>query len=112
MPLAVSIDNMVACVQREIGFRARVYPRWVSQGKLKAETAAMEQERMAAVLEALEELRLARAFQAAMIADMAAGELVTINGAAYPRSMEAWLAWCAPRHAPLTLGQKVGAGNG
>ena len=62
MPLAVSIDNMVSSVRREVGFRERVYPRWITQGKLTAETASTELDRMRAVLEALEELRLARDF--------------------------------------------------
>lgn len=43
----VTIQEQVACAEREVRMRARVYPRWVQQGrmspaKMKAETAAME----------------------------------------------------------------------
>lgn len=103
MPLAVSIEQMEKCVQRELGFRQAVYPRWVSQGKMRPEKSAEELERMEAVLEALQELRLARAFYAAANAPNCSKPLLDNAEAA-----AAWLAWCAPRHAPLTLGQKVG----
>ena len=94
MPLAVSIDNMVASVQREIGFRRKVYPRWVQQKKMRPETAPMEIERMEAVLEALEELRLARGFYVAC----AEHGITSLQAAEY------WALWMAPRHAPLTQG--------
>lgn len=35
-------EQLVACVDREIAFRARVYPRWVATKKL-TQTAADEQ---------------------------------------------------------------------
>jgi hypothetical protein len=98
MPLAISIEQMEKCVERELGFRRGVYPRWVSQGKMRPEKAAEELERMAAVLEALQELRLARAFSQARES----------HGIESRIAMDAWAAWIAPRHAPLTLGQKVG----
>ena len=60
MPLAITIDAMAAEVRRELGFRERVYPRWVSQGKIQPGKAAEQTERMEAMLEALEELRLLR----------------------------------------------------
>lgn len=103
MPLAVSIDNMVSEVARELNFRGRVYPRWISQGKIRAETAAGQMERMKAVLEALEELRLARAFLA--VAKRPDSDLIFDR-----REVEdAWKAWYAPRYAPLTQGTQIGA---
>ena len=63
MPLAVSIEAMASEVRRELGFRARVYPRWVAQGKLRAEASAAQTERMQALLEVLEEVRLLRALE-------------------------------------------------
>lgn len=46
----VSLEEQIACVERELEFRSRVYPRWVADGKLKSGTAALEMERMRAVL--------------------------------------------------------------
>lgn len=103
MPLAISIDNMVSEVARELNFRGRVYPRWVTQGKIRPEKAADQIERMKAVLEALEELRLARAFFAAATP---AGADLTFDNAGI---QQAWRAWCAPRYAPLTQGTQIGA---
>lgn len=55
MTEAVSLDDQIACVKREIGMRERVYPRWVEQGRMKAEAAAKETANMKAVLATLEE---------------------------------------------------------
>jgi len=46
---APSFAELVACVDREIGFRAKVYKRWVEQGKLTATQAELELVRMRAV---------------------------------------------------------------
>ena len=100
MPVAVSIDNMVSAVRREIGFRQRVYPRWVSQGKMKAETSAVEIERMEAVLEALEELRYARAFLAVGASQVLGAEAI-----------HAWKSWAAFR-GRLTHGAHAEASDG
>jgi predicted DNA-binding protein (UPF0251 family) len=59
----IGLEAMLACVDREIAMRARVYPRWVNQSppKMTPKTAAQEQARMRAVREALldaEALRL------------------------------------------------------
>ena len=51
--MTVTIDQMIACAVREIGFRKRVYPRWVSQNKLTQKAADTELERMTAILELL-----------------------------------------------------------
>lgn len=44
---APTIEQQIACVEREVKMRQRVYPRWVaagnmSQGKADAELAAMQ----------------------------------------------------------------------
>jgi hypothetical protein len=46
----VSIDDQIACVEREIGFRERVYPRWVEQKKMTQRVMERELLRMRAVL--------------------------------------------------------------
>lgn len=53
----VSLEDQISCVQRELGMRGRVYPRWIKAGKLNAEAAQEEMERMQAVLETLLRLR-------------------------------------------------------
>ena len=52
------IDAQLACVKREIGFRKRVYPRQISQGKITRADADREIATMQAVLGSLETLRL------------------------------------------------------
>lgn len=49
----VSLDDMIACVKREIQLRRRVYPRWVQNGNMKQSTADEEIRRMEAVLHRL-----------------------------------------------------------
>lgn len=48
-----TIEDQVACVEREIRQRHRVYGRLVSSGKLRKETADREIAAMQAVLETL-----------------------------------------------------------
>ena len=45
----VSVAEMLACVDREIGLREKVYPRFVLSGKLTQVNANRELERMRAV---------------------------------------------------------------
>ncbi len=45
----VTIAEQVACVDRELGMRNRVYPRWVKAGKLTQTAADLEISRMTAV---------------------------------------------------------------
>lgn len=52
----VPLADQIASVRREIGMRARVYPAWVRNGKLKPDVAEHEQRAMQAVLETLERL--------------------------------------------------------
>lgn len=55
--IEISLDDQIASVAREIAMRERVYPRWVSAGKMKQATAEAEIERMKAVLATLKGLR-------------------------------------------------------
>ncbi len=47
----VTFEQMVTCVDREIGLREKHYPRWVAQKKLLQSAADMELLRMKAVRE-------------------------------------------------------------
>lgn len=53
----VQLTDQIACVERELKMRRRVYPRWVSQGKLQQVGADLELQRMTAVLRSLVALR-------------------------------------------------------
>jgi len=52
-----SLDDQVACVEREIGYRERVYPRRVTAGQMTPALADRELRRMRAVLETLRRFR-------------------------------------------------------
>jgi hypothetical protein len=49
----ISLIEQITCVRREIGYRERVYPRWVAANKLKPDKAAYELAAMKAVLSTL-----------------------------------------------------------
>ena len=51
--MQISLEEMISCVEREIGMRERVYPRWVEQKKLLQATADLELARMRAVRDVL-----------------------------------------------------------
>lgn len=51
----VTVAEMVACVEREITMRRRVYPRWVADGRLTQVKADHEVRAMRAVLAKLRE---------------------------------------------------------
>ena len=53
----ISLETQIACVVRELKIRESVYPQWVRSGRMKAETAAEEIERMQAVLATLRSLQ-------------------------------------------------------
>lgn len=57
----ITIDQMVQCVDREIGMRERVYPRWVEQKKMLQATADLELARMRAVRDLLLSIKLDKA---------------------------------------------------
>jgi hypothetical protein len=50
----VTTSEMIAEVRRELHYRRRLYPRWVSEGKLPEKTAARRLAIMAAILADLE----------------------------------------------------------
>jgi len=56
-PATFSIADQIACVRREIAMRERVYPKWVSAGRMKHDDAHREIAAMQAVLTTLEALR-------------------------------------------------------
>lgn len=56
----ISIEDMVACIEREIGFRERCYPRWVADKKLTQKTADLEIARMKSIKRVLVEMANAR----------------------------------------------------
>lgn len=47
--VAVSLPDMVGCVDREVGFRLTVYPRWVDKKKMTPRTMNEQLDRMRAV---------------------------------------------------------------
>lgn len=51
MTSSVPLPEQVACVDRELKMRRRVYPRWVAAGKMTQEKADSEMRAMEAVLE-------------------------------------------------------------
>lgn len=52
--MAVSIQDQVACVKRELGQRERVYARLVANGRMSRDKAIHETAAMQAVLETLQ----------------------------------------------------------
>lgn len=55
LALEITIEEQIACVERELGMRERVYPRWVNQHppKMTPKTMELELARMRAVLATL-----------------------------------------------------------
>lgn len=52
----VPLADQIACVERELAMRRRVYPGWVANGRMQIVTAELEITRMVAVLETLRQL--------------------------------------------------------
>lgn len=52
----ISIQQQIACVERELKMRRNNYPRWVNAGNLTQDLADKEIERMEAVLNTLKGL--------------------------------------------------------
>ncbi len=52
----VPIGEQIACIDRELRYRLRVYPRWVEAGKMTPNKAREELRRLEAVLETLKEI--------------------------------------------------------
>jgi hypothetical protein len=55
----ITIERQIAAVRREITMRKRVYPRWVSNGKMSERNADDELTAMEAVLATLERVKAA-----------------------------------------------------
>ena len=55
--LAVTFDEQIEEVKREIATRKRVYPRWVMEQRITHETACKNLARMEAVLKTLQSLK-------------------------------------------------------
>jgi hypothetical protein len=51
--MMITLDRQIACVRREIALRERVYPKFVSGGRMKQAAADDEIAAMKAVLETL-----------------------------------------------------------
>lgn len=54
MVSAPSIEQQIACVEREVKMRHRVYPRWVADGRMTQQKADAEIAAMEAVLQTLQ----------------------------------------------------------
>ena len=52
----ISLPEQITCLRRELGYRERVYPRWVRAGKIKADDAEYQLAAMKAALESLRKL--------------------------------------------------------
>lgn len=57
---AVALADQIACVRRELSMRQRVYPRWVSAGKMTQADSDREITTMIAVLATLQALQRER----------------------------------------------------
>lgn len=49
----ITFEDMIKCVEREIGMRKKVYPRWVEAKKISQEKADFEIKCMTAFLDQL-----------------------------------------------------------
>jgi hypothetical protein len=54
--VSISLADQIACVEREIKMRERVYPNWVTRGTMTEANARKEIHRMRAALETLQKL--------------------------------------------------------
>lgn len=53
----ITLDEMIACAEREVRMRKRVYPRWVEHGRMTPQAANRETRTMEAILAELEKLK-------------------------------------------------------
>lgn len=52
-----TLPDQLACARRELAYRKRVYPRWVSEGRMKQDAANKECDAMEAIIETLLKLK-------------------------------------------------------
>lgn len=50
---AITLDQQIACVRRELAMRKNVYPKWVANGRMKQEAAEKEMAHLQAVHDTL-----------------------------------------------------------
>jgi hypothetical protein len=50
------MDDLIKCAIREAGMRKRVYPKWVSDGRMTQDKADWETECMEAIVQKLKEI--------------------------------------------------------
>jgi len=79
LPVIVTLAAQIECVEREIKLRERVYPRWISEGRMTPGKADAELAGMRAVLATVREAgelkrRLSEALQRAGAAEAALAE--------------------------------------
>lgn len=55
--LGITLADEIECLKREIRMREQVYPRWVSNGKMKPDKAEREIAVMKSALESLHRLQ-------------------------------------------------------
>lgn len=67
MNAPITLDEQIECVRREIGMRNRVYPRWVTIGRITQAHADHQIASMTAALATLEALRPAEPEQGALL---------------------------------------------
>ena len=53
----ITIEEQIACIERVLGMRVKLYPRWVKSGKLTQAAADEELARMRAVLLTLQRVQ-------------------------------------------------------
>lgn len=54
--MIITLKDQIACIEREITMRQRVYPRWIEAGRIKQAKADTEIRTMQAVLTTLKSL--------------------------------------------------------
>lgn len=57
----VSLDEQIACAERELRLRLNIYPRWVKLGKMNQAAAEHEVDCMVAIVRTLQELNATKA---------------------------------------------------
>lgn len=55
----ITLARQIACVRRELALRRAAYPRWITSGRMNADTAEAEIAAMQAVLDTLQRLAAA-----------------------------------------------------
>ncbi len=55
--MTVSLRHQIAEIEREIGLRKNVYPRWITSGKIRRGEAELHMERIEAALATLKAIQ-------------------------------------------------------